>query len=111
MLKIDKERTKIDIYYIGYVSVKKIGNCNTVNRVNPLYLMIDKMMKKEKSGYKYFLLDDVNENKKSQKDMRKLAMELEKRTKQLMIVKKLNMAKIFKKLVLSPVINSHWIKL
>ena len=88
MLKIDKERTKIDIYYIGYVSVKKIGNCNTVNRVNPLYLMIDKMMK-------------------SQKDMRKLAMELEKITKQLMIVKKLNMAKILKKLVLSPVINSH----
>ena len=37
-------------------------------------------------------------NKKSQKDMRKLAMEFEKRTKQLMIVKKLNMAKILKKI-------------
>ena len=41
LLKIDKRNyKKIDIYYIGYVTVKKIANCNSVNSANPLYLMI-----------------------------------------------------------------------
>ena len=45
MLKIDKkDYNEIDIYYIGYVTVKKIANCNNVNSVNPLYLMIDKLI-------------------------------------------------------------------
>ena len=67
MLKVDKkDYNEIDIYYIGYVTVKKIANCNNINSVNPLYLMIDKMIGhfEEKSGNKYLVLDDVNENKK-----------------------------------------------
>ena len=45
LLKIDKkDYNEIDIYYIGYVTVKKIANCNNINSVNPLYLMIDKMI-------------------------------------------------------------------
>ena len=41
--KVDKKNYKeIDIYYIGYVAVKKIANCKNINSVNPLYLMIDK---------------------------------------------------------------------
>ena len=45
LLKVDKkEYNKIDIYYIGYVTVKKIANCNNINSVNPLYLMIDKII-------------------------------------------------------------------
>ena len=41
LLKIDKkDYNEIDIYYIGYVTVKKIANCNNVNSANPLYLMI-----------------------------------------------------------------------
>ena len=66
LLKVDKKDYKeIDIYYIGYVTVKKIANCNNINSVNPLYLMIDKMIGhfEEKSGNKYLVLDDVNENK------------------------------------------------
>ena len=66
LLKIDKkDYNEIDIYYIGYVTVKKIANCNNINSVNPLYLMIDKMIGhfEEKSGNKYLVLDDVNENK------------------------------------------------
>ena len=39
-----KDYKDIDIYYIGYVTVKKIANCNNINSVNPLYLMIDKMI-------------------------------------------------------------------
>ena len=42
LLKIDKkDYNEIDIYYIGYATVKKIANCNNVNSVNLLYLMID----------------------------------------------------------------------
>ena len=46
--------------------LKKIANCNNVNSVNPLYLMINKMIRhfKDKNGNKYLVLDDVDENKK-----------------------------------------------
>ena len=45
LLKIDKKDYKeIDIYYIGYVTVKKVANCNNINSVNPLYLMIKEMI-------------------------------------------------------------------
>ena len=66
LLKVDKKDYKqIDIYYIGYVAVKKIADCNNINSVNPLYLMIDKMIGhfEDKSGNKYLVLDDVNENR------------------------------------------------
>ena len=70
MLKIDRRNYKeIDIYYIGYVTVKTIANCNNINSVNPLYLMIDKMIGhfEEKNRNKYFVLDDVEENKEVSK--------------------------------------------
>ena len=44
-LKVDKKDYKeIDIYYIGYMTIKKIANCNNVNIVNHLYLMINEMI-------------------------------------------------------------------
>ena len=55
LLKVDKKNYKeTGIYYIDYVTVKKITNCKNINSVNPLYLMIDKMIGhfKEKSGNK-----------------------------------------------------------
>ena len=40
-MRIDKKQYKdIDIYYIGYIAVKKNGDCENINSVNPLYLMI-----------------------------------------------------------------------
>ena len=37
LLKIDKkDYNEIDIYYIGYVTVKKIANCNNIKSVNLL---------------------------------------------------------------------------
>ena len=66
LLKIDKkDYNEIDIYYIGYVTVKKIANCNNINSVNPLYLMINEMIGhfEEKNGNKYLVLDNVEENK------------------------------------------------
>ena len=45
LLKIDKkDYNDIDIYYIGYVHIKKIGDYNNINSVNLLYLMINKMI-------------------------------------------------------------------
>ena len=65
LLKVDKkDYNEIDIYYIGYVTVKKIANCNNIKIVNPLYLIINEMIGQfeEKSGNKYLVLDDVDEN-------------------------------------------------
>ena len=41
-LKVNKKMYKdLDIYNIGYVAIKKIGDCYDVNSVHPLYLHID----------------------------------------------------------------------
>ena len=40
LLKIDKKYYKgIGIYYIGYITIKKIGECENIHRVNALYLL------------------------------------------------------------------------
>ena len=106
MLKIDKkdfderllnndkkDYNVIDIYNIGYVTVKKNYNCNNINSVNPLYLMIDEMIGhfEEKNESKYLVLDDVDENKEASKNMKKFGKVLKKK---LMVAKKLNMEKI-----------------
>ena len=63
--KIEKKDCEIDIYYIGYVTVKKIATCNNINSINPLYLMIDEIIGhfEEKNENKYLVLDDVDQNK------------------------------------------------
>ena len=44
LLKIDKKSYKdIDIYYIGYITIKKIGDCGNIYSVNCLYLIIGKV--------------------------------------------------------------------
>ena len=41
LLRIDKKPHKdFDIYYIGYITIKKIGDCEDIYSVNPLYLII-----------------------------------------------------------------------
>ena len=41
LLKIDKKLHKdFDIYYIGYITIKKIGDYENIHSVNPLYLII-----------------------------------------------------------------------
>ena len=69
-LKIDKkDYNDIDIYNIPYVAVKKIDDCNNINSVNLLYLMIDEMIGhfEAKNENKYLVLDDVDENKEVSK--------------------------------------------
>ena len=41
LLKIDKKSYKnLDIYYIGYIMIKKFDNCESIYSVNSLYLRI-----------------------------------------------------------------------
>ena len=41
LLKLDKKSYKnIGIYNIGYITIKKIGGCENICSVNPLYLCI-----------------------------------------------------------------------
>ena len=67
LLKIDKKSYKdIDIYYIGYITIKKIGDCENIYSVNPLYLIIGKVDGhiEENNGNKYLVFDSIDENKK-----------------------------------------------
>ena len=70
-IKLVKNRQKnitkaFDIYYIGYIKVKKIGDCENIHSLNPLYLLVNhaKGYIGEKNRSKYLIFDDsVNENK------------------------------------------------
>ena len=62
LLKIDKKPYKdIDIYYIGYITIKKFGDCENIHSVNPLYLTIYSATGyfKETNGEKYLILDST----------------------------------------------------
>ena len=64
LLKIDKKSYKnIDIYYIGYITVKD-SDYVKINSVNPSYLIISEVdgYIKEKNGSKYLVFDSTNEN-------------------------------------------------
>ena len=61
----------------------------------------------EKHGNKYLVLDDIDETKEFQRNIKKFGMELKKKLKRLMVVKKLNMGKIFKKLGSSLMMICH----
>ena len=64
LLKIDKKSYKnIDIYYIGYIAIKKIDDYES--SVNPLYLRINHASGyiEEKNGNEYLIFDSVDENK------------------------------------------------
>ena len=42
LLKIDKKSYKnIDIYYIGYITIKKIDDCENIHSANPLHLLVN----------------------------------------------------------------------
>ena len=66
MLKVDKKRLQGDWHLLHWLyNHKEIANCNNINSVNPLYLMINEMIGhfEEKNEIKYLVLDDLDENK------------------------------------------------
>ena len=68
LLKIDKKHCKgIDIYYIGYIVIKKIDDCENICSVNSFYLLVNHASGyiEEKNGNKYLIFyDSVNEKKR-----------------------------------------------
>ena len=110
LLKVYKKNYKeIEIYYIGYMTVKEIANCNNINGVNPLYSMINEMIGhfQEKNGNKYLVLDDLNENKEASQKYEEVWDGIEKEIETINGGKKLNMGNIIKKLGSSLMMICH----
>ena len=66
LLKIEKKSYKnMDIYYIGYMAIKKIDDYENIHSVNPLYLMIGEVDGhiEEKNESKYLVFDSTDENR------------------------------------------------
>ena len=85
LLKIDKRHYKgIKTYYIVYMTIKKIDDCENIYTVNPLYLLVNHANGyiKEKNGNKYLIFDDsVNENKALLKNKQMFGMKLKTKSK------------------------------
>ena len=70
LFKVDKKSYKnFDVYYIGYITIKKIDDYESIYSVNPLYLRINHASGyiEEKNGNKYLIFDSVDENKEALK--------------------------------------------
>ena len=101
MLKVDKKDYKEkDIYYIGYVTVKKIANCNNINTVNPLYLMINEVIGhfEVKNENKYLVLDVADENKEVSKRYEEVWEGVKKKIETINGGKKIEYGKDFEKI-------------
>ena len=98
--KLTKKNYKeIDFYYIGYVAFKEIANCNNINCVNHLYLMIDKTIRyfEKKNGNRYLVLDDVDENKEFSKKYEEVWESVKKEIETINGCKKIEYGKDLKK--------------
>ena len=69
----------INIYNIGYITKKKIGDCMNINSVNPLYLGITHSNGyiEEKGMDKYLVFDSTDENKELLRNIMMFLTELE----------------------------------
>ena len=71
LLKLDKKSYKdIGIYNIGYITIKKIGDCKNIYSVNPLYLhithasrYIERSSTEKINENKYLIFNSIDENK------------------------------------------------
>ena len=73
LLKIDKKSHKnIDIYYIGYITIKDISE--RFDSVNPLYFIVGKPNGhiEEKNGNKYLVFYSTDKNKEELEKCRTL---------------------------------------
>ena len=87
---------------MGYITIKKIGDCENIYSVNPLYLIIGKVDGhiEENNGNKYLVFDSMelhstDENKKVLKKYRELWDGNENEIETISgVKKKVNMVKI-----------------
>ena len=73
----------IGIYNIGYITIKKIDDCEKIYIANPLYLLIDHASGyiEEKGVNKYLVFDSTDKNKELLKNTMMFLMELETKSK------------------------------
>ena len=79
LLKIDKKHYKgIVLYFIGYITIEKIDDCENTYTVNLLYLRINHANGyiQEKNGNKYLVFDSTDENKELLKNTQMFGVEL-----------------------------------
>ena len=59
-----KSYKEIDIFNIGYSTIKKFRDCENINIINPLYLIIYSATGhfKEKNGEKNLILDSIDKH-------------------------------------------------
>ena len=62
LLEIDKKSHKdIDMCYIGYITIRKFGDCESIHKMNLLYLIVHSATGhfKEKYSEKYLIVDST----------------------------------------------------
>ena len=104
----------IDIYYSGYITIKKIGDCENIYSVNPLYLVIGKVDGhiEENNRTKYLVFDSAelcstDEDKEVLKKYTELCDGIKNEMETINSGKKVNMVQILWKLNLMQMIICH----
>ena len=90
LLKTDKKYYKdFDVYYIGYITIKKFSDCENIHSVNPLYLIIHSATGyfNDINGKKYLVIDFTEKHDE-------VFLELDQKLKRLMMEKNCFMEKI-----------------
>ena len=85
LLKIDRKLYKYtNMYYIGYITIKKIDDYENIYSVNPLYLIIGKIdgFIEKKNGSKYLDFDSTDKNKEVLKNTQNFEIELKMKLRQ-----------------------------
>ena len=82
LLKIEKKKSYKDIvtYNNGYITIKKIDDCENIYNVNPLCLLINHANGyiEEKGVNKYLIFDSADENRELLKNIMMFGMDLGK---------------------------------
>ena len=101
----------VDIYYIGYITSKKIDDCENICSLNPLYLIIGKVDGhiEEKNESKYLAFDSTDENREVLKKYAELWNGIKNEIETINGGKKVNMVKISWKLNFIQMIICHQI--
>ena len=84
MLKIDKKSYKnIGIYNIGYITIEKNDDYESIYSADPLYLRVNHANGyiEEKNENKYLIFDSADDNKDLLKNTKMFGMELKTKLK------------------------------
>ena len=84
LLKIDQKSCKnVRIYNTGYITIKKIDDCESIYSVNLLHLLVNHANGyiEEQNENKYLIFDSTDENKDILKNTKIFGMELKTKSK------------------------------